>query len=489
MSSTLKNNAYHILGLDTTASQKDILKRSREIIKYLEINDLPEYNLDLGLFDNFRTKESTSEAIQKLQAPKKRIKEYFFWFQIADSVDEQALGLIKLKDFENALRVWENVAEKKGIKSFFYKKNLAILNCLLLYINNNKDYLKNSLSIWKELIESDKFWTAFSRTYNLYNEQTASQTLITDFKKHVASYLADIYTELSEIYQDTDYINQFQKVFSVKGKKIEEDILKPTYETINEAVVELKKIKINKGDDLSKSITEKIKKSTITIQSELNKLIDIGLYDDNQTKIIRDKAANVLRSLSIDLHNNLNEVEMALEIAKIAEKISGTDSYKSKVQSDVITLQENFKFKTKENEFKKIIDPIVQKIKNGESNKALEDINYLLYSDETDAELKKVLKELKQAIEERIVKYGKPIKNAPSMHTINGIGTRVYGDTLYFVVLFIPLIPIARYSLKNHGDGSYSFFGKLELHKWQKYWQYILIGVIIIWILGLILNG
>ncbi|MBA3047894.1 hypothetical protein KJ863_01360 [Patescibacteria group bacterium] len=81
MSNALKNNAYHILGLDTTASQKDILKRSKEIIKRLKIDDLPEYDLDLGLFDDFRTEESTNEAIRKLQTPKKRIKEYFFGFK------------------------------------------------------------------------------------------------------------------------------------------------------------------------------------------------------------------------------------------------------------------------------------------------------------------------------------------------------------------------------------------------------------------------
>jgi hypothetical protein len=339
MSNTLKNNAYHILGLDTTASQKDILKRSKEIIKRLRIDDLPEYDLDLGLFDNFRTEESTNEAIRKLQTPKKRIKEYFFWFQIADNIDEQALGLIKSKDFENALRVWENATEKKGIKSFFYKKNLAILNCLLLSIKDDKSYLKNSLSIWKELIESDKFWTTFSKAYNLHDEQTASQTLITDFKKQIANYLADIYTELSEIHQNTDYINQFQEVFSAKGKKIEKDILKPAYRVINEAVEGLEKMNISE-DGIDKEETKSIKQFVGKIQSELNKLIDIGLYDDSQTRIMRDKAANAIRSIVLDLHNNLNETDKAIALLNIALKFVGTSSLEAKIKQDVKTLEE-----------------------------------------------------------------------------------------------------------------------------------------------------
>jgi len=57
------------------------------------------------------------------------------------------------------------------------------------------------------------------------------------------------------------------------------------------------------------------------------------------------------------------------------------------------------------------------------------------------------------------------------------------------VFFFIPVIPIARYSLENHSNGTYTFFGKLKLHKWQKYWQYILIGGVAIWILIAMFSG
>ena len=340
MSNTLKNNAYHILGLDTTASQKDIFKRSKEIINRLKIDDLPEYNLDVGLFNDFRTEEAAKEAIQKLQMPKKRIKEYFFWFQIADSIDEQALGLLKSKDFENALRVWENVAEKGGTKSYFYKKNLAILYCLLLSIDENKNYLRDSLSIWKELIESDKFWIAFSKTYNLHDKQTASQELITDFKNHVASYLADIYTELHQTYKNADYISQFQKVFSVKGERMEKNVLGPAYQTINNAVEELEKMKVSEDGVIDKDETLKIKNLVGIIQSELNKLIDLGLYDDSQTKIMRDKTANALKTIVLDLHNNLSETDKAIALLNIALKFVGTSGLEAKIKQDIKTLEE-----------------------------------------------------------------------------------------------------------------------------------------------------
>lgn len=67
-----------------------------------------------------------------------------------------------------------------------------------------------------------------------------------------------------------------------------------------------------------------------------------------------------------------------------------------------------------------------------------------------------------------------PLNSTPYLTTVGGVGGKIYGDTLYFVIAFIPLYPIARYSLDYRGDGWYSFNEKLVLHSWQKYWQNII---------------
>lgn len=489
MSYTLKNNAYHILGLDVSASEKDILKRSKEIINRLRAGDVPDYDSDIGLFKDFRTEDAVKDALQRLQAPKKKLKEYFFWIQIADSIDEQALGLLQKKDYLNAVRVWQKAAEGQSTKAFFYKKNLAILYCLMLSAEDNKEYLQSSLAAWKELVDSDKFWASFSKVYRLHDEQTASEDIVSDFKDHVVGYLSDIYTELHHLHKHSDYVNEFQKVFSAKGQTVEKSVLGPAYQAISGAVEKLEKMKVSADGTLDKEEKKTIKELIGLIRSELNKLIDLGLYNDSKTKVMRDRAATAIRSLSIDLHNDLNETEIALGLAKIAEEISGTESSKNKVQADVATLQGNLDYKTKEETYNKVLDPILQKVKAGKADKAIEEINHAIYNSDTDLELKKILQELKQTLEERTVKHGKPISSAPSMFTLNGCGTRIYGDTLYFVLIFIPIIPIARYTVENHGNGSYSFLGKLELHKWQKYWQYAMIGIIGIWILSAVFSG
>ncbi|MBP9781069.1 hypothetical protein KBC89_00245 [Candidatus Woesebacteria bacterium] len=341
LNSSLKNNAYHILGLDTSSSEKEILRRSKEIINRIKIDDIPEYALDSGIFKDFRTEDSVRAALQKLQAPKKRIREYFFWFQIFDSIDEKALDLFKRKDYLKAILTWQNAAEGDGAKSNFYRKNLAILYCMVLSVKNDKQYLRDSLATWKSILDSNRFWSAFSKAYKLHDEQTASDEVISDFRNSVVSYLSDIYTELHELHDDSDYIQQFQNMFSAKGEQVEKKILNPVFHTIHEAVEKLEKLKVSENGKLDKEESDHIRNAVEIIQVEMNKLIDLGLYDDSQTKNMRDRAANALRDIVLDLHNNLSELDKSAKLLKVAISIVGTDSLKNKLTTELEQINKN----------------------------------------------------------------------------------------------------------------------------------------------------
>lgn len=96
------------------------------------------------------------------------------------------------------------------------------------------------------------------------------------------------------------------------------------------------------------------------------------------------------------------------------------------------------------------------------------------------------IKKIELADKKHREKFGKPIKHAPELFTIWGIGARMWGDTHYFTILWIPILPIGRYSIEPHPlleqlpfvSGKYKFYGKLELHPWQKTWQFLVIGLV-----------
>ena len=88
----------------------------------------------------------------------------------------------------------------------------------------------------------------------------------------------------------------------------------------------------------------------------------------------------------------------------------------------------------------------------------------------------------------------KPVSIAPSLRTVNGIGVKLYGETdrdaatdsylttYYFVFIFVPIFPLARYRISRRGDG-YTFFGQAPLRSFDKWHLAVSIGLIV-WLFG-----
>lgn len=110
-----------------------------------------------------------------------------------------------------------------------------------------------------------------------------------------------------------------------------------------------------------------------------------------------------------------------------------------------------------------------------------------------DPNLKQKLRENLAIVEGNYKSLGdlEPIKAAPSLYTINGFGVTLYGNTdknpsdgsymatYYLVLLFIPVLPIARYRVIPTGGG-YRFLGKGPLRPFDKWHIAISIGLIVL---------
>jgi len=339
----LENNAYKILGLDSSASQKDILRRSKEIINRLQINDNPEYELDNKIFENDRTEETVNEALRRLQSSSKRLVEYFFWFQIADDVDKKAIDFVKNNELQSAIVMWGKDHKDDTINSFLHKKNLALLLTYILTIEDNLECLEKSLLLWKEVTDSDKYWSTFKKVYLLYNDDVLDNKKLSNFKDEVLARLSDLYTEFYEKYKNPEYLELFQNTFPVKGGKIQKVVLDPAFKKINKAVEGLEEMNVSEDGVLDEDESEKIKRLIRVIQSELNSLIDMGMYEDSQTILMRDRAAETMRSIVLDIHNNLEDVSLAKRLLEVAIKFCGTDSLKHKLTKELEQIDENIK--------------------------------------------------------------------------------------------------------------------------------------------------
>jgi hypothetical protein len=340
MATSLKTNAYHVLGLDGSATGKQILQRSNEIIQRLKIDDISKYDLDIPASGNFRSEEAVKDAVRRLQTPKARIKEYFFWFRLDDDAAKLGARYLAQKDYRNAIQIWQLLAEGDSDASFRHRRHLAIAYCVALLGGAGPEHLEGSLKTWKSLIESEPFWLSYLKSYCLDGDSAVSDDALAEFRAGVTSSLSDIYAELQDARGATDYVYKFRQFFPAKGEKIEKNILNPVYQAIQGAIETLDGIKLDKADKYDQGKAGQIKAAVGLIQFELNKLVDHGLFDDSETKVMRDRAAGALRRIVLDLHNNQNAFDVAYKLLQVVAQIAGTDNFKSQLTDELTQVQQ-----------------------------------------------------------------------------------------------------------------------------------------------------
>jgi hypothetical protein len=103
------------------------------------------------------------------------------------------------------------------------------------------------------------------------------------------------------------------------------------------------------------------------------------------------------------------------------------------------------------------------------------------------------LSELAQLIERKAQFQGiRPVDGAPTLSTFNGLGFAMYGRapfaaragwylaTYFFVILFIPVIPLARYLVSDAPGGGWYFHGQVPLTKGNKLYVCALLATVLI---------
>ena len=171
--------------------------------------------------------------------------------------------------------------------------------------------------------------------------------------------------------------------------------------------------------------------------------VEARLSDDSETfESLSNMLAGALRAISVDLHNEEDNYDLAHQTILLAREFAIDPELRKKIEADLVTVREH-------------------------------------------AEHEEILKDLK------------PIKKAPELSTINGIGQTLYGQsnyesklhsyltTLYFVILGIPILPLARYRVIDTGENSYRFLGKAPLRrkdKWHIAAFAVLVLAVVVWI-------
>ena len=350
-SEIISKNSYYALGLNAVSTQKDISRRAKEINARLKINDVPDYTGDVPFLPPERTANVIKDAIQELSQPKSRLRHHFFWF----NTNDMALQRLTNKDFDSAFYLWVKTTNDKA-EDFYNKKNVALLSTILLYDRADTSLIDNAVQAWKDLFDDRNLWKAFKEKYFIEDEVGCSSQIFKEFSKESIEILSDIFSELSKLHSNPSIYKAFTEVFSHKGEKVVSDVLVPIFETLNNVSEKLEKLNVSEDgvldDDEKKTIAEYVS----IVESELEKIEKLGLKEDGSVRVVRDRAADAIRTVVLDMHNELGESDHAEPILRQAQEIAGTGGEKQRIARDVRVIQStqsHLKTHTKLDEFAK----------------------------------------------------------------------------------------------------------------------------------------
>ena len=453
-------NVFRITGLPVDVTTREANRQMDELKMRVELGEsLDNQNVAYPIkpppnLDDIR------EATQKLKEPEKRLIDEFFWFWPLDSghsKSDPALQALAKGDTKTANEIWQGKLndESNGIVA---KHNLAVAYFMIaiqmeyqaigLTISEDRrqkitETWKSSIRKWKRIAQDDKLWEKVADRIR----QLSEANLPTGFARRMrASFPEAFHTINVELILNiaksgnVDLAKQYIQYLCEHSQMSEgiknsvERVLLPIKNRLQEQIRQAEDRAENNPRDAANAVHDLIKQSRQTLC-----LFDI-FYGDNsdERNELYDEVAAICHRLPVSYQKATGDNKTCLEILRLVLPFVTSAELRNQIQENIRILNNN--------------------IENQKDKEIFKDLS--------------------------------PIKAAPELKTINGIGLTLYGSTdhdpktgsciatYYFVIFFIPILPICRYRVIRNGN-SYRFLGKARLRTFDKWHIAIVIGFII----------
>ena len=182
------DNIFHLLGIPTTATQRQIRRRKEDIESAHEMGDAAwkrEFCHLMGT-RSVPTFAEVDEAFGHLSDPEYRIVSEFFWVWPMDEDDATVMDLLG-GNRSAAIQTWGQVASGQGRKSLVAQHNLAVLYHFYAIDAERQvldgdgsapadfhkaicDYWEKAFGHWAGLVGDDDFWGIFEERMRAFDD-------------------------------------------------------------------------------------------------------------------------------------------------------------------------------------------------------------------------------------------------------------------------------------------------------------------------------
>lgn len=449
----LGRSAFRILGLAASATYAEILDAPARIRRAARLRNSTALPSDISWLPAApRADADLNAAIGRLQEPQARVQERLLWFHEIDP-----------KTASVALDEWDSVADTLQRTSVLGQHDAALLRLASAWLLDPevRDFPRwaHVVSAWNKLAGTAAYWEALTQTEARGGfERTASAEDIASLRLTAVEVALDGLPSAACTALGAGHLDHVERIIQLLSapdldvdarralvgrilRALEDDLEQRCEQFrrwLNEAVVH-----DNESADANRKACDKAARDLeLELEPRLTLFTRFAVSHEDGARRARETMAGCIGALA-NAYTWANAFTVAESHAENAVALANGMPAAPRLQ------------------------------------RALEDIRK---SAET------------QRQHERVWKGLEPIDSAPTLYTINGIGSRLYGATdhepfrgsyiatYYFTVLYIPLFPVRRYRVIPT-DGGYQFLGRAPLRQGDQVHRWIaglLVGALIL---------
>lgn len=451
------DNAFRILGTTANASYAMIMDNFQAMKTRAKAGKAVQKNDYLSSLCSIKLNETIiRDAFNKLLNPKIRLQERLFWLSNNTQDDKNAFARLLSKDFSGAIQTWE---KSQNIVSVANLARLYHAQCLFKDPNLlDQNLWHNALIKWLQVLKDGDFWENF------------------------------IDIEINSGFEPLATSDEIDEIIN----KALELVLIPSLNFIHEAIdkknddIAQRHLDLIRNSKFPVSIISNIEEDSVgALETEIHelanslaeKLSELAQTEDCSLEIKKRGCDRAYQYYKNDLLKSLQRLEL----------LAGKESYTNKRTREITasclrTISICYNNDAKSPDLSEQVLKEAQSLAQG-----------TLILDQINEDLSVIQKIIQQ---EKIWKDSKPIKKAPFLYTIKGIGTKLYGwkdldtvtgtyfSTLYFVFFGIPVFPITRYRVRILDQNQIAFYKRIPLGTFDKW--HIAISIFLM-VLGIIL--
>ncbi len=489
MDAAFERNAFRVLSLPADALAKEVYRQQQRIQNALELGDddvvsgfpfIPKVPL---------SPEGVLEAVHRVE--KQRAVEELFWIHELGGKFDFGSGTV-----DTVLTNLRADAGQNTTKGSVAEHTLAvILTCLAQGLNGSRrlDYWRDAIRCWNATLSNDVFWQFMQDRDELSNGNgrpptqddlrgIARATIQRAVLKEVWNAVDDrdykAIASLSAIIREYKLLLDADSTLTAIGNRMAKD----GSVAIGGVLDRLSAVREDGDKTVARTALASAQKDLRRIGEDFEAIIQAfgateafaGLYDAR---------AIAFKQLSIAYFNLVGDEPEALRLVMEARTLARDPKLKSEVEAGWKHIRRALVC----SEALALVEA-----KNYAAAQEKLAIALTLSTDEQKAEVQEMQEGVHRA---SVLRDVDTTKRNPSLYTFNGIGAKFYGrrgfdqktnsyiTVHWFVLLFLPIIPLACYRVSDSGPNLYTIYGQVPLSPFLRKYRWAVLALIALLIL------